>query len=75
MKYKGIHTMAEVTGSTSYIPIQPTKRHKLLLRERSVETKINKDWSKTQALCSPPAFLLGLAPLPEIIQFWGGGLF
>lgn len=72
--------MAEETASTSYIPVSPTKGHKLLLRAISTETKINKNWSKPQALCGPPrgggcllpaCFLLGLAPLPEMSQFWG----
>ena len=75
--------MVEETASTSYIPMSPTKGHKLLLRAISMEIKINKDWSKTQALCGPPGgggcllpahFLLGLAPLPEMSQFWGSVL-
>lgn len=46
--------MAEETVSTSYTPMSPTKVHKLLLKVTAMETKINKDWSKDQALCGPP---------------------
>lgn len=82
LKYKGIHTIAEETASTPYIPMSPTKGCKLLLRVISIETKIDQDWSKPQAFCGPPGggcllpahFLLGLAPLSEMSQFWGGVL-
>lgn len=74
--------MAEETASTSYVPMLPTKRQKLLLRVLYMETKTNKDGSKPQPSCGPPGggscflppcLLLSLAPLSEMSQCRGGG--